>query len=59
MKELFIMQEKQPSALLHSTISRILLEEGLEPKSNIFHAEVVQYPASDVLYKLMHIQNAS
>ena len=59
MKELFLTQQKLPCALLHSTIAKILLEEGLEPKSNIFDAEVVQYPAFDVLYKLMHVQNAS
>ena len=55
-KQLFITQQKQSCALLHSTTSRILLEEGLEPKSNIFHVKVLQNPGLNVLYKLMHIQ---
>ena len=54
MKELFITRQIQACALQQRrTVSRILLVEGLEPKSNIIHAEVVQYPASNVLYKLM------
>ena len=47
MKELFMMQQKQPFVLLHPI--QDFAKVGLEPKTNLSMPKFVQYPASDVL----------